>query len=173
MSATDVYASGIFDRAKAKLLYEAGRFLQNRDRILRMIDIADLMRRKAEGIGDGDMSTIASRLRGKLDGLYSRQISLEESVQAALSGLSSRAGGNALELVQSVVAMAPTLKRLAVHVGSVKLAQKATDELKARTLTAADLATLDRAPAIVTGGIVAAAGVGIFGLWFLSRRRRR
>ena len=172
MSATDVYASSVFERAKAKVLYEAGRFLQKRDRILRMIDIAGLMQRKGESTGDADLATIAGKLRAKLDGLYSRQLQLEDSIRGALSGLSGQASGGALGLVQAALRLAPLLKQVATHVGGVKLAQKATDALKSRLLTGAELATLERPGVPASAGKWALAGVAVLGVWFIGRRRQ-
>lgn len=166
------YARTLFARAQAKVLYEAGRFLQNRDRILTMRDIADAMVRKGEAVGRPELRDLARQLLVQIDRIYNVQLALEARVQvAAAAFVSPAAGKSGLSLAQTAAAAAPLLRDIALHLAKLKAAGKATDALKARTLTAAELAAVGRAGGFGTAGLVGVAIVGV-GAFLLLRRRR-
>lgn len=156
-------------RAKARLLAEAGRFLQYRDRLLRLRDVADAMARKGEIAGRPELRELAARLRAQLDRLYESQINLEIRAQNAVAAFTAP-GLPFAALVQAGLTSAPLLRDIAVHVGKVKAAEKATDALKRRTLTAAELDSLSAGGAGMMG--LAAVGAVAIGAIFLLRGRR-
>ncbi len=166
---------GLYDRAKAKVLAEAGRFLQNRDRILRMRDIADAIQRKAERAGQSEIADLAGKAMAQVDKLYGAQLQLEARVQAAAGDFSAPgAGRSVVDLAEMVAGAAPLLKDIAVHVGRLKVAQQAIDALKSRTLTAAEVAAINRpSTALLTGGGIAVLALGGAAVYLLFFRRRR
>ncbi len=173
MAAALDYALGLFDRAKARVFSEAGKFLQNRDRILTMRDVADAMERKGETAGRPEFRDLAHRLRVQLDRLYDNQVVLEGRVQIAAAAFAApSAGQSALGIAQMAAAAAPLLRDVAVHVAKVKAAKKATDALKARTLTPGELAAIGRAGGF---GALTFAGLAVVGVsaFLLLRGRGR
>jgi hypothetical protein len=176
-----------FERAKAKFYKYLGDFLGLRSKLLKMRSDLEYLARKADKTGNVQLRAAVRDLLDETNKAYEKQGALEGKVQSALMKIrgveaATRADGTTGAAVTAAVIIAATgaaavaVAAVIIHTRKVNYLHRLIDEVKNKSLTAAEAADLAGGAGLLPGlpmlggGLAALAAVG-FGLWVMTRPR--